>query len=160
MATLASKQHLRQGFVVVNGAGHPEEFLHRVHHFGRFCSQQFAIQDKDLETRKGEKAIWTCFHPSSKLSMPIAAGMAWLQIQGPEHPEFTPTHDVLYQRYPCSIPAHCQLSSSSFTEFKLLAKLASLLLTSLQDTYCSLLQSLQPTLFSAPVFKASLKDVL
>lgn len=71
MATLASKQHLRQGFVVVNGAGHPEEFLHRVHHFGRFCSQQFAIQDQDLETRKGGKAIWTCFHLSSKLSMPL-----------------------------------------------------------------------------------------
>lgn len=49
--------HLRQGFMVVNRAGHPEEFLHCVHHFGRFCSQQFAIQDQDLETKKGKGAI-------------------------------------------------------------------------------------------------------
>lgn len=56
------RQHLRQGFMVVDSAGHPKEFLHCVHDFGRFCSQQFAIQDQDLETER-ERAIWMCFIP-------------------------------------------------------------------------------------------------
>lgn len=54
-------RHSRQGFVVVNGVGHPKEFLHCVHHFGRFCSQQFAIQDQNLEERKREKGDLNLF---------------------------------------------------------------------------------------------------
>lgn len=47
-------RHSRQGFVVVDGVGHPKEFLHCVHHFGRFCSQQFAIQDQNLGKKRRE----------------------------------------------------------------------------------------------------------
>jgi hypothetical protein len=38
--------------VVVNGVGHSKEFLHRVHHFGRFCPKQFTVQDQNLERRR------------------------------------------------------------------------------------------------------------
>lgn len=106
MATLASKQHLRQGFVVVNGAGHPEEFLHRVHHFGRFCSQQFAIQDQDLRQGKGKRLSGLAFIPVANCPCP-------LQQEWPDYKHrvlsilsLPPTPDILYQRYPCSVPAH------------------------------------------------------
>lgn len=51
------RQHSRQGFVVVNGVRHPKELLHCVHHFGRFRSQQFAIQDQNLEKKKKASVI-------------------------------------------------------------------------------------------------------
>lgn len=43
---------LRQGFVVIDEVGHPEEFLDCFHHFGRFCSEQLAVQDKNLRGRR------------------------------------------------------------------------------------------------------------
>lgn len=47
-----SGRDLRQGFVVIDEVGHPEEFLDCFHHFGRFCSEQLAVQDKNLRGRR------------------------------------------------------------------------------------------------------------
>lgn len=39
----------RQGLVIIDEVGHAEEFLHCLHHFGGFCSEQLAIQHQDLQ---------------------------------------------------------------------------------------------------------------
>lgn len=35
--------------MIIDEVGHAEEFLDRLHHFGRFCSEQLAIQHQDLQ---------------------------------------------------------------------------------------------------------------
>lgn len=77
------RQHSRQGFVVVDGVGHPKELLHCVHHFGRFRSQQFAIQDQNLEKKKREKDDQNCVHSSGKQAPSLLAWQPRLQIGDP-----------------------------------------------------------------------------
>lgn len=45
----SSGKDSRQGLVIIDEVGHSEEFLHCLHHFGGFCSEQLAIQDQDLQ---------------------------------------------------------------------------------------------------------------
>lgn len=59
--------------------------------------------------KKGKSIIWTCFHPSGKMPMPTAAGIAWLKTQGPVHPEFTPYSSSSAKGIPAQFLAHCQL---------------------------------------------------
>lgn len=54
-----SGRDLRQGFVVIDEVGHPEEFLDCFHHFGRFCSEQLAVQDKNLRGRRQGCEVFT-----------------------------------------------------------------------------------------------------
>lgn len=45
----SSGKDSRQGLVIIDEVGHAEKFLDRLHHFGRFRSEQLAIQDQDLQ---------------------------------------------------------------------------------------------------------------
>lgn len=54
----SSGKDSRQGLVVIDEVGHAKEFLDRLHHFGRFRSEQLAIQDQDLQgARQGNKVL-------------------------------------------------------------------------------------------------------
>lgn len=72
-------RHSRQGFVVVNSVGHPKELLHCVHHFGRFCSQQFAIQDQNLEKREKRQDDLNLYLLQEQTGSRSSGQQPWLQ---------------------------------------------------------------------------------
>lgn len=54
----SSGKDSRQGLVVIDEVGHTEEFLDCLHHSGRLRSEQFAVQDQDLQgARQGGEVL-------------------------------------------------------------------------------------------------------
>lgn len=62
----------RQGLVIIDEVGHAKEFLDCLHHFGRFCSEQLAVQNQDLQGARQGDAVSPAPSPTRRGHRPAA----------------------------------------------------------------------------------------